>query len=84
MLGVRRKILYVNQLSRDIEILEGGNLEYEVHVQGKDEISDLAAGLNAMKVSFKNQIEEVECLTRTNQEKVTENSHDLRTPLTTV
>lgn len=84
MLGVRRKILYVNQLSRDIEILEGGNLEYEVHVQGKDEISDLAAGLNAMKVSFKNQIEEVECLTRTNQEMVTEISHDLRTPLTSV
>ncbi|MCI8571254.1 MAG: HAMP domain-containing histidine kinase, partial [Lachnospiraceae bacterium] len=84
MLGVRRKILYVNQLSRDIEILEGGNLEYEVHVQGNDEISDLAAGLNAMKVSFKNQIEEVECLTRTNQEMVTEISHDLRTPLTSV
>ncbi len=84
MLGVRRKILYINRLSRDIEILEGGNLEYEVHVQGNDEIADLAAGLNSMKVSFKNQIEEVESLTRTNQEMVTEISHDLRTPLTSV
>lgn len=37
-----------------------------------------------MKDSFKNQIEEVENLTRTNQEMVTEISHDLRTPLTSV
>lgn len=84
LFGVRRKILYLNQLSQDIGILEGGNLGYEVHVQGKDEISDLAAGLNSMRVSFKKQIEEVECLTRTNQEMVTEISHDLRTPLTSV
>lgn len=84
MLGVRRKIHYINQLSRDIEILEGGNLEYDVHMLGNDEIADLAAGLNSMKNSFKNQIEEVECLTRTNQEMVTEISHDLRTPLTSV
>lgn len=84
MLGVRRKIHYINQLSRDIEILEGGNLEYEVHMLGNDEIAELAAGLNSMKNSFKNQIEEVECLTRTNQEMVTEISHDLRTPLTSV
>lgn len=84
MFGIRKKIVYINQLSRDIEILEGGNLEYDVHVQGKDEIADLAKGLNAMKDSFKNQIREVEHLTRTNQEMVTELSHDLRTPLTSV
>lgn len=84
MFGIRKKIVYLNQLSKDIEILEGGNLGYEVRVQGNDEIADLAKGLNAMKASFKNQIEEVENLTRTNQEMVTEISHDLRTPLTSV
>lgn len=84
IIGIRKKIAYINQLSRDIEILEGGNLEYEVHMQGKDEISDLAKGLNAMKDSFKNQINEVESLTRANQEMITELSHDLRTPLTSV
>lgn len=81
MLGIRRKILYINRLSRDIEILEGGNLEYEVCVEGKDEIADLASGLNAMRVSFKNQIEETQHLTKTNQEMITEISHDLRPPL---
>ncbi len=84
MLGIRRKIHYINQLSSDIEILEGGNLDYEVHVQGNDEITEMAKGLNAMKISFHNQIDEVECLTKTNQEMVTEISHDLRTPLTSV
>ena len=84
MFGIRRKIRYINQLSRDIEILEGGNLEYEVYAQGNDEITNLARGLNSMRISFKNQIEEIECLTKTNQEMVTEISHDLRTPLTSV
>ncbi len=84
MFGIRRKIRYINQLSRDIEILEGGNLEYEVYTQGNDEITNLAKGLNAMRISFKNQIREVECLTKINQEMVTEISHDLRTPLTSV
>lgn len=84
MFGIRRKIRYINQLSRDIEILEGGNLEYEVYTQGNDEITNLAKGLNAMRISFKNQIREVECLTKINQEMVTEISYDLRTPLTSV
>lgn len=84
MLGIRRKIQYINQLGRDIEILEGGNLAYEVHLRGNDELTDLARGLNAMRVSFKNQIEAVDRLTKTNQEMVTEISHDLRTPLTSV
>lgn len=84
MLGIRKKIYYINQLSRDIEILEGGNLDYEVHVRGNDEITEMAKGLNTMKISFRNQINEVECLTKANQEMVTEVSHDLRTPLTSV
>ena len=84
MLGIRGKIRYINRLSREIEILEGGNLEHEVWVQGKDELADLAKGLNMMRVSFQEQIQEVEELTRKNQEMVTEISHDLRTPLTSV
>lgn len=84
MLGIRKKIQYLNRLSEDIEILEGGNLDYDVHVEGKDEIADLATGLNSMKESFQNQIREVEELTKTNQKMVTEISHDLRTPLTSV
>ena len=84
MLGIRKKIRYIDQLGHDIEILEGGNLSYEVHMWGNDELTDLARGLNAMRRSFKNQIEEVDNLTKTNQEMVTEISHDLRTPLTSV
>lgn len=84
MLGIRKKIRYINRLSRDIEILEGGDLEYRVHEEGRDEITNLAKGINSMKSSFRSQIEEVEDLTRKNQEMVTELSHDLRTPLTSV
>lgn len=84
MLGIRKKIRYINRLSRDIEILEGGNLEYQVHEEGSDEITNLARGINSMKNSFHSQIREVEDLTGKNQQMVTEISHDLRTPLTSV
>lgn len=84
MCGIRRKILYINQLGRDIEILEGGNLDYMVHEKGNDEITDLARGLNAMRISFKNQNEEAAELAKLNKDMVTEISHDLRTPLTSV
>lgn len=84
MLGIRKKIRYINRLSRDIEILEGGNLEYQVQEEGNDEITDLARGINSMKNSFRSQIMEVEDLTGKNQQMVTEISHDLRTPLTSV
>lgn len=84
MLGIRKKIRYIKELSRDIEILEGGNLEYQVHEEGSDEITDLARGINSMKNSFHSQIMEVEDLTGRNRQMVTEISHDLRTPLTSV
>lgn len=84
MIGIRKKIEYIKKISKDIEILEGGNLEYNVRIQGNDEITQLAKGLNAMKTSFANQINDIEHLTDTNKKMVTEISHDLRTPLTSI
>ena len=48
MLGIRRKIRYIRSLSREIKILEGGGLEYPITVSGRDELAELAQGLDAL------------------------------------
>ena len=84
LMGIRKKMKYISKLSKEIEILEGGNLEYKITVNGKDELAALAGGLDCMRESFRNQsIQEAE-MVRENQKIVTQMSHDLRTPLTSI
>ena len=83
-LGIRKKLNYVRRLSEDIEILEGGNLNYEETVSGNDELAILAQSLDNMRKSFQEQIKKETNLMETNQKIITEMSHDLRTPLTSI
>lgn len=78
----RNLISYICRLNKEIQILEGGNLEYSISIEGNDEISDLAESLDRMRESFQRQVESEQALQRDNQRLVTEMSHDLRTPLT--
>jgi len=75
---------YILQLSKEIQILEGGSLEYAITVKGKDELSKLAEGIEGMRKSFKRMIRKETEIVRENQKIVTEMSHDLRTPITSV
>lgn len=84
ILGIRKKMAYIRLLSQEIEILEGGNLEYPITVRGRDELARLAWGLDCMRQSFREQVEQEARLTRENQRIITEMSHDLRTPLTSI
>lgn len=84
LIGIRKKMEYIRKLSKEIQILEGGNLEYKITVTGKDELTALAGGLNCMRESFRRQtIQEAE-IVRENQKIVTQMSHDIRTPLTSI
>lgn len=82
LLSTRKLIRYVCRLNEEVQILEGGNLDYEVSVEGNDELTDLAKSMNAMRVSFRQQLASENALHRANRRLVTEMSHDLRTPLT--
>lgn len=84
LLGIRTKIEYILKLSDEIEILEGGSLDYRITVRGEDELSALAEGLDSMRRSFKHLIGQEAEIVRENQRIVTEMSHDLRTPVTTI
>lgn len=84
LLGIRKKMAYIRKLSKEIEILEGGSLDYEITVKGKDELAALAGGLENMRISFRNLINKEAEIIRENQHVVTEMSHDLRTPVTAI
>lgn len=82
LLSTRKLIRYICKLNDDVHILEGGNLEYEVSVEGNDELTDLARSMNSMRTAFRQQLASENALHRANKRLVTEMSHDLRTPLT--
>ena len=54
--GIQKTIRYIRRLQSEIEILEGGDLDYSITVSGRDELASLAAGLDAMRVSLKEQM----------------------------
>lgn len=84
MLGIRKTMKYIRTLNREIGILEGGNLDYPISVTGKDELAMLAGSLDGMRQSLKAQIEQEAYLTRASKKLITEMSHDLRTPITSM
>lgn len=84
MLGIRNKMRYIRTLSEEIEILESGNLDYPISVEGHDELSILAQGLNDMRISFRSQVEKEARLVNSHKKMVTALSHDLRTPMTSL
>ena len=73
---------YICRLNEEVQILEGGNLNYQVSVEGNNEITDLANSMNRMRETFWQQMETEQALFKANKRLVTEMSHDLRTPLT--
>lgn len=84
LLGIRAKMNYILLLSNEIELLEGGSLDYKITVKGNDELAALAQGLDSMRISFRNLIDKETNLLLENQKVVTEMSHDLRTPVTSI
>lgn len=82
--GSRSIVTYICQLSSEIQALEGGDLDFPITIQGNTELTDLAKSLNSMRLAFKEQREQEAASFRANQTMITEMSHDLRTPLTTL
>ena len=83
-LGIRSEIRYISELSREVAILEGGDLNYPITVRGKDELSFLASSIDSMRLGIREEIRKNKETTGAFREVITEMSHDLRTPLTSL
>ncbi len=79
---IHKDVKYIQCLKREIDVISQGDLQGNVTIQGTDEISQLASGLEHMRKTLIKK-EEIEQEMRLAQEKlVLGMSHDLRTPLT--
>ena len=67
----------IGELNEGINKMTGGDLSARVNVRGKNEFSDLAAAFNSMS-------EKIEALDKTRSQFVSNASHELKTPLSTM
>lgn len=75
---VRKKTSYINRLAKEIQILESGELEYPITIRGRDELTELGRGIDAMRLSVIERLQSEEAAHRANSELITSMSHDLR------
>lgn len=80
--GMQEDVAYIQCLEHEVSLITQGSLQKTVTVKGRDELAQLAGGLNTMRKTLYEK-EQIEKELRTAQEKlVLGMSHDLRTPLT--
>ena len=84
MMGIRRTIRYIRLLNAEIRVMETGELDHPITVQGKDELAALAEELDDMRKAFREQNRREAELTEAYRSMITEMSHGLRTPLTSL
>ncbi|WP_415639907.1 sensor histidine kinase [Paenibacillus lupini] len=80
----RSTIRYLMGISQGIERIAEGDFESHLPVQGGDELGALADNINKMTAQLKWSIEEERRAEKAKAELVTNVSHDLRTPLTSI
>lgn len=79
---IRKKTKYIKKLNEEVKILESGNLNYDITVEGNDEITYLAQSIDSMRLSIIERLSNEAEAVNSNHKLVTAMSHDLRTPLT--
>ncbi|MCO1602016.1 sensor histidine kinase [Desulfosporosinus nitroreducens] len=84
ILLVRNKLNYLKEITGGIAEISKGNLDYRVTVKGEDEFKTLAQNINHMSEQLLHKIEDERRAERTKNELITNVSHDLKTPLTTI
>ncbi|PEV15072.1 two-component sensor histidine kinase [Bacillus thuringiensis] len=81
---VRKKIVYLKLISDNVNDIANEKLGLTIGIKGKDELTQLAQNINYMSKELENTFEQERRLERTKNELITNVSHDLRTPLTSI
>ncbi|MCZ8517855.1 MULTISPECIES: HAMP domain-containing sensor histidine kinase [Paenibacillus] len=82
--GIRRSLAYLKTIHEEIHILEGGDLEYAMTIRGHDELAMIAGSIEELRKAFLGKLLAIEALQAESRSLVTEMSHDMRTPLTSL
>jgi signal transduction histidine kinase len=80
----RSMITPIRQLQTAAENIKEGNLDFTVNVNGEDEIGELGASFEAMRLRLKDNAEEKLSDEKENRALISNIAHDLKTPITAV
>lgn len=72
----------ITRLSKEMEVLAGGDLSYKIASVGRDELAELGRDIEGMRRSVLDQMARENASVLANSQLITSLSHDLRTPLT--
>ena len=74
----------LEKLQRAARNIKEGNLDFEIKAESNDEIGQLCQDFEEMRLRLKAQAEEKVAFDRENKELISNISHDLKTPVTTI
>lgn len=81
---VNRRVRYVEYLSQEIQKIREEGFGRSMELQGDDEITQLCAVINEMSVQLREKEEREKRQEQSKDELITNVSHDLRSPLTSI
>ncbi len=81
---INRRVRYVEYLSREIQKIREEGFGRTMELQGDDEITQLCAVINEMSVQLREKEEREKRQQRSKNDLITNVSHDLRSPLTSI
>lgn len=79
-----KEISYIIMIQKSVKKIEEGELQFKCPVEGSTELAQLAMSINRMGDTLHNNMENERLVESSKQELITNVSHDLRTPLTSI
>jgi signal transduction histidine kinase len=81
---VLKRLVYLSKVINGTEVIASGNLDYFIEETGDKSLVRLVHNINRMKSSFKKSVDRQLKSERLKTELITNVSHDLKTPLTSI
>lgn len=84
LIASNKKTKYLDEIARGIKYIADGDLSYKIPESGNDEIANIAMNVNNMAKDIDTRIKAQQNSEQTKADLITNVSHDLRTPLTSI
>lgn len=81
---INRKAKYIKYISKEVKKIKSEGFGRTIELRGKDELTELCMSINEMSLELKQRIENEKKIENNKNELITNISHDLKTPLTSI